>query len=489
MKKIKEKKLFIFLAIVLVFFGTLAKLNFSVDTYLLFASKNLSYIAEYERSGRFLTAWLFKFMGLFHLSESMMYVTSFVLAVTFLTLSIYTLYSVLDKYIKNSIINGIISVAIVINPFIIELWLFVEMGIMMLSIYACVMAFKLFDDYLETKRKNKIVKSMVFMILALFSYQGTVAIFISLTILTIFKNSKDIREFIKNTILSFLCYGIPTIINFLIVMIIGNSRVGVEHDLVRTLGFILSVTGERLITGFGMYPRGIYTVLNILTILIAFFVICSSKKQLKEKLILCTKIVYMVLMTYVFTILVIVPQDVSQAVMFPRNSYAFASIIGLVFSTILLIIDESEENIFYAKAQKIMAGILLIMMVMEFWSFTKIAINRYSVNYLDKYIALEIERKIEEYEAETGYKVRNIALYNVENSTKFLPDLDDRITVSARSEELSSLALMVYYTKRELNKVDADDTISSTYFENKNWDMFDMDQIVIEGNTLHWYLY
>ena len=63
MKRLKEifkdKKLYIFLAISLLFFGMLSRTNYSVDTYLLFASKDFSYLSEFIRSGRLITAAFF----------------------------------------------------------------------------------------------------------------------------------------------------------------------------------------------------------------------------------------------------------------------------------------------------------------------------------------------------------------------------------------------------------------------------------------------
>ena len=155
-------------------------MNYSVDTYLLLASPKMGYIREFISSGRIITALFFLIMGVLHLPHYLMYLMSFILAITITTLTIYELNSVLEKYIKNKLLALLLPILIIINPFVIELWLFIEMGIMMLSIFACVKAYKHFDSYLLTKDKKEIKNIFIYMLLAVFSYQGTLAIFIAL---------------------------------------------------------------------------------------------------------------------------------------------------------------------------------------------------------------------------------------------------------------------------------------------------------------------
>jgi len=83
-----------------------------------------------------------------------MYILSFIIAIFFSSLSIYTLDKIINKYVNNRFLSSLISISIIINPFIIELWLFVEMGIMMLSIFSMIKAFTYFDNYLDKKIKG-----------------------------------------------------------------------------------------------------------------------------------------------------------------------------------------------------------------------------------------------------------------------------------------------------------------------------------------------
>ena len=246
MKRLKEifkdKKLYIFLAISLLFFGLLVRINFSVDTYLLFASKDLGYVSEYVRSGRLITAAFFKLMQLLRFGINMMYFASYLLAIICTTLSMYFISDLFNKYIRSTALNIIISVLIIINPFIIELWLFVESGIMMLSILACVLAVRQINEYFEFKHKKNIIYCMLYMLLALFCYQGTVGIFVLLGTIFVIVNTKKIKDFILNNVYLFVCYLVPTLINFIVVKVIGNSRVNSSYNLMQTLDFIIRAT-------------------------------------------------------------------------------------------------------------------------------------------------------------------------------------------------------------------------------------------------------
>ena len=485
MKKIldfKENKILYFFGLVtVVFFGMFFKMNYSVDTYLLFASRNLEYIREYINSGRFITAFLFKVLQLLKFTPEAMYITSFLIGILCTTFAIYILYSVLKKYIKSDAINAVISIALIINPFIIELWLFIEMGIMMLSILACVLAYKHFDEYLRSNQKKDFIISTLYMLLAVFSYQGTIAIFIALSTISILINNKDIKQIEKNTIKSFVCYGLPTILNFIIIILIGNNRVGIKHDFIQTIKFILVATKEQLFTGYGLYKAEQFVLLYVCALAIALFYIIKSEEKTKNIL----KFIYLVFITYIFTVATIIPQNIETVVMFPRNTYAYGSIIGLVFLFLIVCLDNKESKV----KNKLIIIFILVLLTIEFIQFTIIGINRYVVNYIDKSIILEINNKIARYEQETGNKITNVAIYNLEKSKKFYDGINDNINISAKNEEMSGKALMEFFMHRQLENIEESMEIYNKYFKDNNWDKFNLDQVVLEGNTMHWYLY
>ena len=136
--------------------------------------------------------------------------------------------------------------------------------------------------------------------------------------------------------------------------------------------------------------------------------------------------------------------------MFPRTTYAFGSIIGII----LLYLFKYYNN-------KIIKSCIIFLSIFilttELISFNNIAINRYKTNNKDKHIIVQIENEINKYEQSTGITVTKLALYNLDNATKFYPEVNDTLNVSAISEENSTC-------------ISIDNLISSGYISAKDKD-------------------
>ncbi len=473
---LKDKKFYIILLVVLVFFGIFVSMNYSVDTYLLLASPKMMYVREFITAGRIITAVFFFSLGVLHVPHYFMYLLSFILAVFCSTMAIYELNRILDKYVTNKLLSLILATIIIINPFIIELWLFIETGIMMLSILSCVEAFKYFEEYVSAKEKDRklLKKALCWMFVALFAYQGTVALFIALCLIPIAFKAKDFKEFVKYNIFALGLYGIPTVVNYILVILTSTKRVGSSYNLMATLKTIMDTTFHQLLNGFGLFPRGFISGLLFISIIIVLYYIYKAKERTR---LLCS-LFYVLVMVYFFTIAPVLPQNSDTIVFFPRTAYAFGSIFGLLF----ILINKKANN-------HTLIFISLILLVVEFVSFNRIEIDRYIVNYEDKQIVLQVEEKVKEYEESTGIEVKNLAIYNQQASKKFYSGLEDNINVCAKNEQPSGTALYVYYTNRKVQLADKDEEVEKAYFNNKHWKNFSLDQVVIKGNTIHWYLY
>ena len=97
MKKLKDKNLYISLLISLVFFAIFIKLEYATDTYSLFEEAVSTRVNHFLLSGRFVTALWWGAVNFFHLSDYLIYLSSFALAIICITLSIYNLFLVFSK--------------------------------------------------------------------------------------------------------------------------------------------------------------------------------------------------------------------------------------------------------------------------------------------------------------------------------------------------------------------------------------------------------
>ena len=113
------------------------------------------------------------------------------------------MYNILLNDIKNKILCLLISITVIINPFSLELFMYFEKGILALSVLLNILAveelIKVFNG-----EKQKIVKVILYMLLANFSYQGVVATFVAISSVYILKYSSNIKQFIKNNIITII---------------------------------------------------------------------------------------------------------------------------------------------------------------------------------------------------------------------------------------------------------------------------------------------
>ena len=475
MKMLKDKKLYIFLVITIIYFGLLCRLNYSVDTYLLFASPRMGYIMEYLSCGRIFTTAYFFLLNLLQVPHFFMYLLSFILGIIFTTLSIYELSKIFDKYVKNKLLSSLIAIFIIINPCVIELWLFIEMGIMMFSVFAIVKAFKhfeLFIDKKDKKDKKELILAFVFMLLSVFSYQGTAALFIALATIPILFKSKKIRTLLINTIFMGLVYGVPTVINYAFTLIFANKRTSGTLTLTTIFDNLRAGT-HAIIESFRLYPGWFIPLILLFLIIILAYYMYKTKK----KFIALLNIIYIVGLVYLFTMAPIIIQTTDRLAVYPRSCYACYTFIGIL----LVLINKKIDY-------KILCIFLIPILLFEFLTFTRIETNRYIVNKRDKEIIMKIEEKVKKYEEENNTKATKMNIYNLENSTIFYKDIMDNINVSAIKENPSGIAAYSYFTGRKIDNV----VIRSgynTYFMGYEKDEFDLEQIIIDGDTIHWYLY
>lgn len=177
---------FIFYTIVtLIFFGILYKMEYATDTYSVFNFNGQQVYAQFAMSGRFITATVGKFIKTINVSEGAMYIGSYILSIICASFSQYQLYKIVKRDVKSTLLKFLIPTIIIINPFSIELFLFIEKGIMWFGILMCILALENVIKFFEanTQEKEKQIKyihykyaiyALILMFIANCSYQGIV---------------------------------------------------------------------------------------------------------------------------------------------------------------------------------------------------------------------------------------------------------------------------------------------------------------------------
>lgn len=490
MKKIKQllkdNKLYIFILITLIFFGMFSKLEFATDTYCVFATPTNQYCQHFLYSGRFISAICLAMVRLLNFGSIAIYTVSYILAIMCTIASLYILNNVIKKDIKNETISMLISILIVINAFSIELYLFLEKGILMLSVLFNILAFYSFTKYLEG-RKKQIILTFIYMLIANFSYQGTVGLFVGLVVVYIIKHSEKIWTFIKNNLIAGCCYGIPALVNYLIVkFVFNNTRVSTKIDIMESISLILKYTREMIQYTFNILPKYFFIIILVIVAVICLITILTKKLGNKKKVILILQGMYIVVAVYIATVFPQIMQGTSSIGFAPRNTYVFASIIGILLLFIFIIKENNTKIMEYS-----ILIITIIFLSVQYLSFTNIERNRYILNYMDYYNVLQIKDIVEKYEKETGNIITKVSVYKQNGNQGSYPELwiSGDINIKASCPDWCRLDYLRYYLDKKLEETENDEEVYEEYFKGKDWTIFDLDQIIIIGNTIHICLY
>ena len=195
------KKIWFYFFVSIIFFGLLFKMEYATDTYSVFNFDEQAIFFQYAMSGRFVTAVIGKIVKATNLSEQTIYSGSYVLAMLCTIFSQYLLYTLIEKNVENKALKLIIPILIIINPFSIELFMYIEKGIMWFGVLMCIVGVKNIIKYFETRKRKYILFAMLQVFIANCSYQGIVGIFLSISLVYIIKYSKNIKQFVFNNFL------------------------------------------------------------------------------------------------------------------------------------------------------------------------------------------------------------------------------------------------------------------------------------------------
>ena len=479
---IKNKEILFYIAITTIFFGVFCSIEYAVDSYATFSFSVQDLYNQFVPCGRFMIVLVGTILKILNINNRITYLLSFAVAIICMIISQYKLYKIIEKDVKNKTLKIMIPTLIILNIFSIELFLFIEKGIMIFSILMCICAIEAVINFFKIKKKKYILCALIYMLFANFSYQGVTGIFVAVALVYILKYSKNIKDFFMNNVIAACIYGIPAVLDYILIRILSvGSRVSGKIVLVESVKKIAKSTFEMIIYMHKLLPKYFYFVLvGIITIILFWQIITKNNKKLKEIL----KIVYIFIGIIAVTILPQLIQSTDWIWFVPRSTYSYAAIYGILILYLVMNYD-LKENI--AKIIIILSGILL---VLQFYTFNKISTDRYKLNAVDYEVTKKICHSIDEYEEKTGNKVDKIAIYKdkeIEYSYNGIFITGD-INLKAYSKEWGVLSIIEYYSNRKLTQVEID-TVKQEEFGKKNWTSFSNDQLIFEENTLHLCMY
>lgn len=169
-------------ALVLLYFGINSYLSFATDTFATFSTGFYGAGLDMAmRNGRPVIGVMYILYALSGLSNVSFYYISSLLALLFLVCSVWIYQSTLTRYGVKENIGILLAFASVANIFIIEYFMFIEKCGFMLAILLNVIGVYWIEKFFDDHKIRHCCFSMVSMILAAFTYQGTIALFVILS--------------------------------------------------------------------------------------------------------------------------------------------------------------------------------------------------------------------------------------------------------------------------------------------------------------------
>ena len=471
-----DRKLIYFILITLVFFGVFMRPEYALDSFCILENQGDAIYDSFSQ-GRFLKGIFYILILKLNIGFGYKYIVSYLLSLFALVLAQFKLCRIISKDIKNELLSIIISIMIILNPFSIELMMFYEKGVMCLGILFAIYAFDLFNKNMEKKNIKYFILPSILMLLSDFSYQGISSIFIALSSIYIYKKSKNIKGFIINNIKMGLVYLIPALINVLIVrFIFVNTRVSGDVYIISTISAIF----DQLPVMFKFFDIIPYSILLFVVYFISFIAFAIFRNSnYKEKLLDVFSYLYVFLAMFLSTIAPQLLQNTESVWLVPRSTYAFAAIFGLTFLLIMLKRPKSK----YFKNGLVVLSIIVLFV--QGYSFIKIEIDHYALNYLDRINSYKIGDKIREYEEETGKRVKYISYSEDQSKMYTYNGIRSRqdMNISGFSSDWSYRDMINHYTGLNLkDKKATKEDMKRCSSSNSN--DFNIDKIIIENDTV-----
>lgn len=483
MKKKKILTYVIIFALTLLLFYNFITMHYATDTYNIINRGYKEYAIKYSlNDGRVFMSLISLFADLINLPIEAYIILLTIIALAVSCISVMKIQSFAEKYYKNDkkiskYIILLISYLIIFNFAFLENMQFAECAVMAISILLDIIAAKAIVE----KEKNYVIKSCLLMLISVFCYQGTVNWFITITFFFSIIKGENLKDIIKNVLIS----GIEIIIgigaNLLQVKCTGillnmtATRMGSINNIPQNITYILNKLMYILTETSGIFPKYLFITFTGALLFISLFLLNNQKKA------------YGIIgIIFIGIGASLAPHLITLAAFgTARMYYSIGAIIGLVL--LYIFINAKDKKIVY----NFIVILISIYFVISVYTYASIMYEHKKVNKQDKEEAIAIGKWIEEYENNSGIEVKYIVIVINGKSHIFYDYINNKCALNYRAiyAEWSRIGLLNYYNNRNFEEVVAPHENYKYYFLDKKWDKLDKEQLVFSGPILYLYVY
>ncbi|MGN1302966.1 MAG: glucosyltransferase domain-containing protein [Clostridia bacterium] len=462
------------------------KPHFPLDAYYISAYGYSHYIPTFLASNRMFCALLFKLWTVLDISLNTEMIIMGIVLTFVMAISWFILYKCVMKLTKkeNSIFYNILIAAasflVVFNFCTAEGLLFIEDATMPIGVFCSILG----ACILVTDKKIRYIISLILITIASVLYQGTIGIFVLLALVLIaIKNKGNIKLIVKDTIIIGLIYCFAMIFNFIGVKIWSHIlniqfREFTFPSISTIIHTIIEFGKILLINNCGIGPKYWYltTLLIMSTIFIANIII--KKKDYFEILEYFVLITLSILIPIIPTIVT----PVGSQYLEPRMAMCFGSSIGILI-IFLVSVSRIDKN-------KILLFILTIISILSFIGNSIYMIvastATLNVNKIEKIIAEQIINEIQEYEEQTQNEIKAIGIAFDKNPTRYYNKEPQLISFNIRGFGTiwAVKEIITTYSGKEYKDTIVPENIKEDFLE-KDWDTYNKEQLVFDGENLY----
>jgi hypothetical protein len=484
LEDIKRKKFTVLVLLILsgLLYSIFLSGYFSRDTYnMIIGLGYKGYAINYSfYDGRVIMGLICMLADILNINIRAFYISLLVMSIIVSTITIIKILNIIEDKKKPKgklqyVLLVIITYLYIFNFMTIDNMGFAENFVMSLSVWFYVLSIE------NMIIKHNWKKALLYCIIGIFSYQGTInMLFItSILILLIEKNKFD-KKVLKELALFLGIISISSLFNFIFVKIITNcinsiqsSRVSLEilSNIVSNLKNITYL----LYNTIELFPSGVYAGFIIITLIITY--IYSIKEQQMKPFIIA---IILFIMSIVSSLILLFIYENGICC---ENGRIFGSI-GANFSVIWLYLYANTDILDKKHKLKLIATILIIIyFILNGINILYITHLYKKGNEIDEQLAKQIEQKIEDYEKSGENKIEYIAVKYI-NGTE-LKDIQ-QYNGKTLKKSMKDMGLFNKNTLKAYTKVNPN--IETVYFEDKIIEKYfgsEKENIQCIGNTVY----
>ena len=464
---------------ILLLFGIDFRIEYATDSYFLFQTTG-NWKHMICSNGRLITGMFMYVAEKLHLTDVCIYTCSWCLAIMCLTAAVTILSGLLMKYYDNRVLCVGLSIITLANFFSVEYFLFLEKGFFQLGILFLVCALRTVEQRLcGEKEKGAWMTAFVWLLLASFTYQITIGMFVILCLPFLLIYARNPADFIKNNVRVACIYGGCLLFQLIWTKYLFHTS-RIENEI-GSIDFIQNLKETiRTFWTITVHFAWLYKMKYSFLVLLAAVLLYSMTALRKERYFLF-RIFYLMAGVAAVSLLPYVSgitKDWNKRLIYP-----YASVFGILMIIVWITPRVTE------KTKKTALWLVGVIFVMEYVCFGNVFIERYKNNQADRELAMTIGQAVREYESRTENIVNYIAVYYDQNTCYQLEGLTTGgMTGRSMVTDWSDVNAINYYLGTDFVRKEPDEKYQ-VYFGSRDWYTYSPEQLVFEGDTLHMCVY